>query len=484
MFSPDDILARYRCREGKDVFFLGVQERRLAIINQQVRAFNLAYSIAQYKPHSPVAIVGAGIGGLTFAAACVLQGLRVCVFEEHSRPIPMQHKSPREISPYILEWPSDRSIENDTDLPWMNWTAGPASQARLRMLFQYDALRKSSKYKTGFIGLHPGRVFQQMKVGEVRESNQRFTIVNSASLLKQGAEQAEDIPSSFDCVVICTGFGAERSIKAIRQHSLSYWDENRLSPLSLVDGKPVLVSGVGDGGLIEALTIATDCSGIRDVIGRVWPTTGGLPPRDVHDAVRKVERSWQNWMGKRQNRMEDEAAIHYHTLISAEQAVADLVSHFRRMFNAAPQGNPFVHLIGPLQFPYTAKSSALNRLLTYLAVQVGLINYSQRPKDVLSGGKCIKDRRTYYTVTFPKNVVPVDYSYVLPRHGPVPRAGEHSQYLGWTMPDPTNVPDCEEQMWPSNQFTVDDDVRLAVQQLSTSFPSTSSMRIPPGQVGG
>src|SRR4051812_5425823 len=84
-------------RPSRRVFVLGGQhERRVNLPAQQARALNLAWALSEgglFHPavsnefEHPVVVVGAGAGGLTFAAAVATLGVPVTVIDEHEEPM-------------------------------------------------------------------------------------------------------------------------------------------------------------------------------------------------------------------------------------------------------------------------------------------------------------------------------------------------------------------------------------------------------------
>ena len=84
------ILDASRCGDKDRVFVLGSYDRRVTIYNQQVRALNLVHGLCESElvgDESSVAVVGAGIGGLTVAAGLASKGISVSVLEAAASPL-------------------------------------------------------------------------------------------------------------------------------------------------------------------------------------------------------------------------------------------------------------------------------------------------------------------------------------------------------------------------------------------------------------
>ena len=83
--DPISIESHYRLADG--VYLLGCLEKGVTVHSQQVRAHNLIWSLAELRTDvESIAIIGAGIGGLT-TAACALSAFpettKITLFEKH-----------------------------------------------------------------------------------------------------------------------------------------------------------------------------------------------------------------------------------------------------------------------------------------------------------------------------------------------------------------------------------------------------------------
>src|SRR5690348_14350529 len=98
------------------IFVLGGQdELRVSVISQQVRAINLAAVLSETGGIQPpgdasptrIAVIGAGAGGTTMAAAAAVLGAEVTLFDEHEEPITTQRWSfDRFLHPNLFDWPA------------------------------------------------------------------------------------------------------------------------------------------------------------------------------------------------------------------------------------------------------------------------------------------------------------------------------------------------------------------------------------------
>src|SRR5262245_50706809 len=105
----DEIMRRLELPDHPSVFALGSFARQVTFASQQTRALNLIWALFRADRLSPgrhIAVVGAGLGGLTAAVAALTKGCRVDLFDQASQPCPIQRgNDSRFIHPNILRWP-------------------------------------------------------------------------------------------------------------------------------------------------------------------------------------------------------------------------------------------------------------------------------------------------------------------------------------------------------------------------------------------
>ena len=197
--------------------------------SQQLRALALVEAINELdlaRGRRNVLIVGGGVAGRTLAAAFATIGAATTLLEARERPFERYRQAVhRELHPNIIFWPGQEPVPA-TALPFLNWAQAPAKEVVEDLIAEWEA---------GF-----GRKVRTMReeVVEVREEDDRIKV-----RLKSGGEIEGDL------CVFATGFKDERTLGNLR--SPSYW-----SPGSVADeSRCVLVSGSGDGGLIDALSL-------------------------------------------------------------------------------------------------------------------------------------------------------------------------------------------------------------------------------------
>ena len=117
-----DVLRWMEVPRHPNVFALGPFARQVTFASQQVRAFNLIWALFRQNRLAPgqrVAVVGAGLAGMTAAAAALAKECAVDLFEQASQPCPLQRGNDiRFIHPNILRWPDEGSEMARTAFPF------------------------------------------------------------------------------------------------------------------------------------------------------------------------------------------------------------------------------------------------------------------------------------------------------------------------------------------------------------------------------
>lgn len=225
-----------------NVYILGVLEQGVTVLKQQHRALNLVYALHEgrvLKPKGSVAVVGAGISGITCASALLSLGYKVNVFEQGPTPCHLQEGcDTRWLHPHIYDWPDRGSTHPSAQLPFLTWRAGMASEVITQLKDSWNEI--ASRF--------PDRLYQLYNVN-IRRTGRKLDWQGTGS----DGEHRDWDSKKFDCVILSVGFGIE---KEYDQHTPSYWRNDSLNQTRLdLTGRPlrILVSGVGDGGLIDLL---------------------------------------------------------------------------------------------------------------------------------------------------------------------------------------------------------------------------------------
>jgi hypothetical protein len=243
----DNALELFGVPTAPDEFVLGTFDAQLTIFDQQCRALNLAYALFELKrigPENtkPVIVIGAGIAGLTFAAACVWLGQKTIVLEKQPVPCHLQRGCEiRWIHPHIYHWPDVGSEQPYAGLPFLTWKEGNAADVTREILDQWEEISKA------------GRALHLLRA--IYSATLKLQSRDTLSLNWSGIEDGKAVQSTetATCLVFAVGFGVEDGIGNYRGHS--YWENDSFHQLKpnhpRHSTRTWLVSGRGDGGLID-----------------------------------------------------------------------------------------------------------------------------------------------------------------------------------------------------------------------------------------
>jgi hypothetical protein len=297
--SPDNyqIASRYLelTRLTNHIHVVGILDVGVTIRSQQVRALNLIWALdasGELRGCKKIAILGGGISGLTAGGALRRRlrdegGCKIALFEKRSVLCPLQRGcDTRWVHPHAYEWPLEGSSNPSAGLPVFNWRAGRASDVAATLVKEWEELEKASG--------------EALPCREIRSL--RYLKMNAATLEIEwvGHEYSASLPQparggceKFDLVIIATGYGQEEAGAAARDKS--YWRNEAYGQPDLSGiPKRYLVSGTGDGGLIDLLRLC-----ITDF--RQDRTPGELVPHQFLPELREIRTHFHNVRGPTAN---------------------------------------------------------------------------------------------------------------------------------------------------------------------------------------
>jgi hypothetical protein len=358
-----------------NIFVLGCFARHVTIYSQQVRALNLIWTLDHDYgglKQKRVAIIGAGGAGLTAAAAALLSGSHVTLLEQQSGPLMLQKGNwKRWLHPHIYDWPFTNEPDRDARLPVLNWTASNSEEVANQIGNSWAAIAKSFE---GFLDLQTSVANVEVSYEPTRGPTVSW---NSAG------------PRHFEVVILAVGFGLEGGSVC-----RSYWAPDDLD-VGFGPHQKCLVSGYGDGGLID---LARLC--IRDFrqdeLVNLVANSAATP--SVIARIKDIE---------------SQASVHDDRWLTREYRtlnLKDLQDHLQ----AKRRQDRTVYLAGKTPWPYSNRSSALNRFIVSQLERISAFTpltcgpWSNFEPSELGG-----------RVTWPDGRVE-QYDRVVVRHGPTP----------------------------------------------------------------
>jgi len=208
---------------------LGCNHRQITFYSQQTRAVNLVHSLLQtseLKEGQSVAVVGAGVAGVTAAAFAAEHGCKVSIYEKEDQALTLQRDcEKRWIHPHVYDWPEPGSLNDATgNLPVLNWTAGTAKEVIAQIRAGWEKARARHPQRIAF---HP-----KTRIGSQPSP--------------QAAGFVSDLRQSHAVVLLAVGFGMEPE----RFGTAPYWVDAELEDVS---AEAWLISGFGDGALADLI---------------------------------------------------------------------------------------------------------------------------------------------------------------------------------------------------------------------------------------
>jgi hypothetical protein len=244
-FSEEQmIINTFAIDRSMRIFELGCAATPQNIHAQQQRAFNLLWALKakkRIKKGSRIAVIGGGIAGLTITSGLLALGAKVHLYESKHTLMHLQKgNSTRFLHPNVASWPDDGFGYPLTHLPYMNWRSGSAGDVEAQLVRQWQRLLEHGGCSKNLI-LNTGCKVKGVKLceGQVRVAYRR-----------KGLFRLDTYP----LVILASGYGIEQ---AKFGNTPSYWrnDDFAQQTLDSKDRVRYIVSGTGDGGLIDVLRL-------------------------------------------------------------------------------------------------------------------------------------------------------------------------------------------------------------------------------------
>ncbi len=253
-------------RFNDKVFILGCYEKRITLYSQQIRAFNLVYSLFKtnvLNKNSRVAIVGAGAAGVS--AACgvaLLGGKSIKIFEQGTQILGLWRScNSRWLHPNLFEWPKQGWENDNTELPILNWSSGYAANIAKQIEKQFNITYDYFKDKIDFELITGARVR-----------------VNNTGVLNWGKYGQS---AKFDVIILAVGYGRDGKKN---DENTCYWANDNIEVLPEKKNSYFL-SGNGDGGIADLLRIRL--KGYNVNVIKSWLDQDEV--RNLQDQINNIE---------------------------------------------------------------------------------------------------------------------------------------------------------------------------------------------------
>ncbi len=340
-----DLLQDFRLPGHQGIYVIGSFDRKTSLYYQQVRAFNLIWLLSEAGQLTDlqaddICVLGGGIAGVTAARALLAQGQSLTLLEKSPELLSLQrHNHTRRIHPHLYSWPSPEANNPQADLPLLNWRAGISAEVAANWLSEFTQAAK-------------GLANIQLKA-QATELTASETQAGSYQLSWQQGEKTQTQTfqtQTFKILILALGVGVERTVAGLPLHS--YWEDDGLHLKSQAE---LLISGCGEGGLLEALRLR-----LKHFDPEYWAN-------QINDPELKTQiLAWEQAAAD-QNDPADFLTQHYLKL-DLPQLDQQLQHHLIAGLK--------VDLHGPHpRSPLNPQATALNRLLISRLLKMGEINY-------------------------------------------------------------------------------------------------------------
>jgi len=219
-----------------------------------------------------VAVVGAGAAGIAAAAAAaLLADVRVDLYESGDDVLPIQRATRRRrLDPHIYGWPKVASDDPIADLPVLDWEAGASQDVQRDIAIDFGRIKD---VVGGRIAVHSRHKVVAIRpvAGGVELDFQREPRRDETADGPDGTKIDHD---TVDLVLLAFGFGREPAQAIAGVPNFSYWSDAGIPGADLqASASPrFLVSGNGDGGLIDLVAAASadfdHAAAIREIVGQ------------------------------------------------------------------------------------------------------------------------------------------------------------------------------------------------------------------------
>jgi hypothetical protein len=339
-------------------YFIGPFARRVSFASQQLRALDLIDALearGKLPDNGPVAVIGAGLSGVTAAAALLGRRCKVDLYEYHPEVLTRQRGAThRLVHPTISRWPME-DLSLTTSLPFYDWGVGNCSRIMSNLAAEWR--RYFDPETRGSSGL---RLFTDRRVLRLASpaTGGRPRVALETDPVGAGER-------AYELVIVTTGYGAEHGLG--EGPATSYWDPDELESRRQGDSQ-FAIGGCGDGGLIDALRLVHDhfhagwlafaIAERLDALGDM----GGIRPT-ILEAEHDAMMMWKS-IACASQKPTDVAPLHHEILdplYAAYERVVDLlpesilglldesiVTRLEKVWLIAPEARPTIPLAAPI----------------------------------------------------------------------------------------------------------------------------------------
>lgn len=397
--ASGDYLKLFQISENR--FIIGIYQKGITIYRQQVRALNLFHALVDTgklkKGQGSVAIIGGGIGGLTFAAAARKAKINVTIFERAPFFLHLQYGcDTRKIHPNIYDWPDKGSTFPYADLPFLSWKYSTAQNVTKEIIYGFRQISEKEE---------PGCLYNEKRSCKVTGIYEEKTHCN----VRWATEKEGDI-NEFSVVIYAIGYGVEVGVDS-SVNTPSYWrnDEYDQHNLSKTQHN-YIISGVGDGGLIDLFRLKIRGFSLDSILRDFSSLSTNY--NDLAERLRLIKQDWvkiensppRRWLYER-----------------FRKDVEDLLGPVKDKLQDNFRNNVEITLNGKVEQEDILNLNAislLNALIAFILMRLNAFHYEKGECEITGAKSCKLGSKQYTNATL-----------IIQRHGTEKRKSLEEAFL-------------------------------------------------------
>jgi hypothetical protein len=243
--TDDEYLELFKIENQQ--YIIGIYQGGITVYKQQIRALNIFNALIntgkiRVEDDFTIGIVGAGVAGLTFAAAAMKSNMIVRIYEKEPHYLHMQSGcDTRKIHPNIYEWPDSGSLFPYAKMPVLSWEYDTASNVSKQIVKEFRKVR----------AVHSSNFEDYTRMNILSVENNDIKGQKKIKITAEHVESKRKVPGFCDLIVYAVGYGIEGGVN-VASRTPSYWRNDSLGQSNLRDGNNnYMISGLGDGGLVD-----------------------------------------------------------------------------------------------------------------------------------------------------------------------------------------------------------------------------------------